>query len=1667
MIWFKTCALLQFLLALSVTSLVSSQGIEGPSLANDPSQNIDEDTIDLTPSIDLSSEKTEDDRGAGQIVGQSLFTPLLGQGILPGPLNMFGLMFPALNSLLLLGNLFPAPSLLGQPSLLGSSQQIGASQNDELPSASKVVLVLAEDRNPHAAMRAANQEAARTIRQNDMLSQLLDQIRQADFGQMLFEQMQQQNPGQMLQQIVPQDISQSVGQLLSQTLQQIPIAYSPLSGLGQASGEPAVLAAIGQTEGESVAPAADMPPSSTSVFQFPIFQSAIDAGSQILGQAFQPLNADSSSGFPVPNIQSAIDAGSQMLGQALQQANADATTSGFQFPNIQSVIDSGSQMLSQSGGLFNLRPMQSLDPPMSSSDAEPAASQVSEVRVKPEAIPAVHNPSEQNMRAAENMDDLKMMAGLKKALVHKKLPILWFRIPIDSRETDPDIEVKHQTEPKQKNCDELKLETRLQAFQRQVISELKLLQNIERQAKEMRSASSGATDKVFKENHHTSILSKLPVHKITRADIEKALNDEYVKRLLQKVAIANRKGTGKSRYQEAFTPTGANFKRQTMTPTPTMTPRPMSREEIVRLMAYAYRMANANGIPMLESPDIKKPTTETDAESSRAFGVNEKTTEHQWATDPKTPSHMTTMKPIDMQWADDRMQMPQTQNLKQNPTMIHTARQLQDKMNQAMDRQWIDEQKMEQLISPQKLNIEDPKQQQTMEQMSQRMPVERQWDQTTGTRSWMQENPQMPIQRQWIDTQTQGLTSPITRQQQITAATPEEERIWAGKFAMQQPSMVVQQQPMTIQQPQVSMQQPPMAMQEQPMATQQPAIDIQQQRMTMQQPPVSIQQTPMDVEQHQMVTQPPTMDIQQERTPMQQRPMTIQQPHITMQQPQVAMQQQPMTMQQPQLKTQQPQVDMMILQQMPPEMQRQMQNPDTLASPQMPDNEGKARLKGASILDEFDLLGIDWKRGVKGKVKTHGILRPTVINYYYNAGGRAPGYGYSGSSYQPSYSGGAGAIYGPASGYGGGASSYSSGSAAGSYGSSGYVAPTGGSYRMAIGDDEIQAMLKEHSQMKMMPETYPNPVITDNVPTLIFQSTKSATDNNMSKPISTQMATFSKEDEQNSTLTASYPTTHSSKMSRLDCKLRLNSVSDKDKTSGGDYVRHKRNANFGSLQPIDANSLKELRKTYKDSLKEITLKPDEDPAEALMRYNEASIRHALEQANQEPMEISTDEHAAPSVETQNNDAYFKDAQVQVLNHDLATGHVVSQSHLYVPAHNGQHKHYKVIGEPSSPNLNIREQAIKILTLKDHTKSLDKTEILAAIKNSHETSVSSKKSIDAPQNIIFTLPESELKTVLELISHQMQMCCDKCRDRIISSIKANIKEEHSEEGVQKSNHDYAAKHSRAANSFEDESKSDDEKFNKWLREMEAKGYDSKYLTKSHHWQYLNSGKLTLALESNEGKQQVDNKISKKANDQQSLKRYTHVNSLLDDDDKKNTQNNMSSKIKGKAFEKKVPELNYLTKEHAHVVNDELRHLKDSSEEGISSPYAMRGKFKSIKVSSRTGTSPGTTPVKFCAMSQEPHTGSTVDANKAKVVELLSLLYDLSPKTESVNTKPTQFSVMVMPIVATSTEGPEHLTTTSRARTKRGRSRRRQKTETGIVTQPDKNMLETVKPIKVNS
>ncbi|XP_067619874.1 defective chorion protein, FC177 isoform-like, partial [Eurosta solidaginis] len=506
--------------------------------------------------------------------------------------------------------------------------------------------------------------------------------------------------------------------------------------------------------------------------------------------------------------------------------------------------------------------------------------------------------------------------------------------------------------------------------------------------------------------------------------------------------------------------------------------------------------------------------------------------------------------------------------------------------------------------------------------------------------------------------------------------------------------------------------------------------------------------------------------------------------------------------------------------------------------------------------------------------------------------------------------------------------------------------------------------------------------------------------------------------------------------------------------------RHKRNSDYGTLQPIDAASLEELRKTYKD-LKEITLKPDEDPAEALMRYNAASIREALEHANGEPLEVN-----AADLST-NEPHCGHGAHVTVLNHhEHARTPTSPQPNIYKHErhiHMGKQRHdsnsahfnHNLQQTRGSTNKNLDDPAIERQNQKETIKTaIDATQIPLSSRDA--------ASVEA-RSMISSLPESELQTVMELIKQQMQTCCDACRERILSSIKSNIQNANASEIITK------------ATSLKIDSIKDAE-FEQWLREMEFKGYDSKYLTKSHYWEYLNSGKLTLTVESNEeasAQAQNDNKIAKKSNESsQTLKRYAQSNSVLKVDESKSRNKKMGNRANGKAFMKDAPNPNYVIKDHAHVVNDELHHIKEYTvDERDHTPnlYALRGKFKLSKRRNTTDAMVLTTPKKLNTMTKESPTlnnkNNVNTTNSGKAVELLSLLYDLGPTVQTENGKPKQISMMVMPFLETSTKQTEQANfltstsnnmtsaTTTKTRTKRLRLRRKKVEHTDPATCTD--------------
>lgn len=212
--------------------------------------------------------------------------------------------------------------------------------------------------------------------------------------------------------------------------------------------------------------------------------------------------------------------------------------------------------------------------------AVPQASEISEVRVKPETItyrhpqphPHPHAHAHHHAQHEQQMEAKRAQLKIKSALqmqqeqqrgqqqweTKEKVPLLWFRTPA--------------TDAQQEQTEQQGIHSKLLAFERQVISELKMLQQIESMAREMRATAQGeATPATYRLRYP---LSRTPVHKITREDIERALRDDFVRRLLYKEA--QRKAQQPDEHV-------ANIKRQTT--------QPLSTEDMAKVMAYAYRMA--------------------------------------------------------------------------------------------------------------------------------------------------------------------------------------------------------------------------------------------------------------------------------------------------------------------------------------------------------------------------------------------------------------------------------------------------------------------------------------------------------------------------------------------------------------------------------------------------------------------------------------------------------------------------------------------------------------------------------------------------------------------------------------------------------------------------------------------------------------------------------------------------------------------------------------------------------------------------------------------------------------------------------------------------------------------------------------------------------------------
>lgn len=905
-------------------------------------------------------------------------------------MDAFYMMFPALSSLLRWGSLFPAQSILGAvPDNLDSS-------------ASKVVLVLADD---------ANAQKSRVTRQNAP-SQSVNPLNAPAMLQQMVSQMQQSQLGQAMtaQSWMPEGFPSlpPMPQMPAMDTFNLGMSLPALDGL------------LGAPPPAPPAPAVTPAP--------PAAKSATDNAPAAPAPAPLPFSAF-------------FDGTNNMLGSALAGMPPAPSPDSFM------------------AGLRQFWPGAA----PAAADRSAQASDISEVRVKPETREGEENGDDDradtiNYRDPQQTEAQLAQLKLKSALQmeqekQKRVPLLWFRMPTSSS--------RNEAEPK--TTDQLEIESKLQSFERQVINELKLLQQIENLAREMRANAQGTSmNPAYKLRYP---LSRTPVHKITRSDIERALRDDYVRRLLQKEA---QRKTQRDSHM-------AGFKRQTTTMNTDPT---LSKEDIINVMAYAYRQANEAA---QQKPKEDKIYAAYRAENpmTMAQQMEKKKAEQELRQEMLMMRAMGMENPQSRQWiSKDQAQMAQDQQ----------QRQMMDEMNKTQQQQMMlmQQRQMEQQMQQQQQHLMQRQQQQM--RMEQQRAMEQQQQQQSDSQMRLGEQ---IAERQWADTKMKAM-----QQQQMEQ---KQQRQWSEAQqmkTMQQQQMDQQQQRQWSEAQQVkSMQQQQMEEQQQ---QQQPRqwSEAQQTKM-MHQQQMEEQQQQQQPRQWSEAQQVKTMQQQRQQKPMQQRQMTDDQQNMRMeeqqqrqwadetmkqiqqqqqqqqmeQQRQQQLQQRSMEEQQRQMGTQQMlqqmqqsvpderqwseekiqmiQQQQQLSQQQQQQQQRQwtedqLKNPQIIqedkaeeaptvgeATPQMPEADGKARHK-------VDALGLGGNHHKKSK--SHG---PTIINYYQQAPPQRPHYQHYMPSY-PSYP-----SYGTS--YGGGA-----------YGSNAYG---GGAYRAAVGNDEIDSMLRQHQVM--------------------------------------------------------------------------------------------------------------------------------------------------------------------------------------------------------------------------------------------------------------------------------------------------------------------------------------------------------------------------------------------------------------------------------------------------------------------------------------------------------------------------------------------------------------------------------------------------------------------------
>ncbi|KAM7362713.1 defective chorion [Cochliomyia hominivorax] len=433
-----------------------------------------------------------------------------------------------------------------------------------------------------------------------------------------------------------------------------------------------------------------------------------------------------------------------MLGSVFQPPGLGL---GQALPGLQAITS-----LQQALPLGLLGPLTALNPLMA------MGSEISEVRVMPDQYsPYKLSPKKVDQ---QTMAEMKLKAVLKDALNKKTLPILWFHLP--------------NNQNVQKTPEDLEMEAKLKNFEKRVVGELKHLQELAKLANIVKEAQLESGVQPTKSLTTKLNLHDIPIYDITLGDIESTLKDEHVIMLMH--TIVQRQHKEHHRHHQATTKyltdlTGTPIKRQTKTAEDVL--KSMERDDILKMLTYAYRMAAVSGheMPWLKNDKVK--------------GLKEK---------DASKSTTTSQAKDERQWLEDKQRQMAIEAGKQRQ-MAEEKKNLDTNQNQF--RQWADAQLTQQSTMQQQMPLQrhmvstqnqmfDPNMQQQMFNMQPQFPEQRQWIQPTNMQQQqpIMTNPMM--QRQWADPNIQQQALPETKSSIKTEQLPEQRQAADTKIPEQQ-----------------------------------------------------------------------------------------------------------------------------------------------------------------------------------------------------------------------------------------------------------------------------------------------------------------------------------------------------------------------------------------------------------------------------------------------------------------------------------------------------------------------------------------------------------------------------------------------------------------------------------------------------------------------------------------------------------------------------------------------------------------------------------------------------------------------------------------------------------------------------------------------------------------